>query len=225
MSLPLVIVRPAPGLADTVSAARALGLTPIAAPLFDILPVAWSVPDPARFDGILAGSANAFRRGGEGLAALCQLPVFAVGEATANAARAAGFAIAAVGSGGLQKVLDTITPPRSLLRLAGEARVALAPPVGVSVTERVVYRAAPLPLGEAAVSALKTGAVVMLHSAEAARHFAGECDRLSLPRAGIALATIGPRVSAAAGAGWRAVAHAETPADAPLLALAARMCQ
>ena len=48
-----------------------------------------------RFDGLLLTSANAMRYGGEGLRALRGLKVYAVGEATAEAAREAGFDIAA----------------------------------------------------------------------------------------------------------------------------------
>ena len=46
-----------------------------------------------------------------------------------------------------------------------------------------------------------------------------------LNRAAITLALIGPRLTDAAGQGWAAIACAETPAEAPLLALAQRLCQ
>ena len=55
MSLPLVVIRPEPGNAATCAAARALGLEAVAAPLFEIEPVGWAVPE-GRFDAILAGS-------------------------------------------------------------------------------------------------------------------------------------------------------------------------
>ena len=45
-------------------------------------------------------SANAIRHGGAGLERLRSLPVHAVGEATAAAAREAGFAVAGIGEGG-----------------------------------------------------------------------------------------------------------------------------
>jgi uroporphyrinogen-III synthase len=69
------------------------------------------------------------------------------------------------------------------------------------------------------------GAVVLLHSAEAARHFAQECDRLQLPRTRLRLAALGPRIAAAAGDGWMGVACADTPEDAALLAVAGQLCQ
>ncbi|MBS1240071.1 MAG: uroporphyrinogen-III synthase, partial [Proteobacteria bacterium] len=62
------------------------------------------------------------------------------------------------------------------------------------------------------------------HSAEAARHFTAECDRLGLDRANIALAALGPRIAAAGGGGWREVRSAQSPREAALLALARDMC-
>lgn len=224
MSRPLVVLRPEPGCGETLAAARALGLAAIGSPLFAIEPVAWSVPE-GPFDGILAGSANAFRQGGANLASLSAIPVHAVGERTAEAARAAGFAVASTGEGGLQAVIDRLTPPLRLLRLAGEARVALAPPPGISIAECVVYRAAPRALSGEATAALWSGAVALLHSGEAARAFAAECDRIGLDRGGIAIAALAPRIAEAAGNGWQVVEAAAEVSDAALLALAVQLCQ
>ena len=130
----------------------------------------------------------------------------------------------------MQKLLAALAPGhRHLLRLAGRARVALSPPPGVIVVERIVYDSVALPLPAELARLLAThalaGSVVLLHSAEAARHFAAECNRLRMPRARLRLAALGPRIAAAAGSGWMSVAHAGTPEDAALLALAGRLCQ
>lgn len=223
--MPLVVLRPEPGLGETVSRAQAIGLEVVAAPLFEIEPVDWRVPDVARFDAIAAGSANAFRHGGIGLESLKALPVHAVGARTAKAAHAAGFEIASVGESVLQDVVDTLETPVRLLRLAGEKRVSLREPVGVSVEELVIYRAVPQPLSTGVAAALQSGAVAALHSGEAARHFAGECDRLTIDRGRVAIAALAPRIAEAAGPGWRAVETAAKPNDAALLAMAADMCQ
>lgn len=225
MNRPLVIVRPEPGCSETLRAAEALGIEAIAAPLFGIEPVAWEPADPGQFDGILAGSANAFRHAGDGLAALRNLPVHAVGDRTAGAARAAGLGVAHVGKGSLQNLLEALTPPLRLLRLSGEVRVDLALPDGVSVEDRVVYRAVPLDLAAEAARALSQGAVVALHSGEAARHFSGEVDRRDIGRGQIAIAALAPRIAGAAGKGWRSVRTAPRVTDDALLALAAEMCQ
>jgi uroporphyrinogen-III synthase len=225
MSLPLVVLRPEPGLAETVSRARAMGLEVVAEPLFEIEPVNWQVPNVSRFDAIAAGSANSFRRGGQGLRSLQRLPVHAVGARTADAARDAGFQVASVGDSVLQDVVDSLEAPVRLLRLAGEKRVSLRAPAGVTIEELVIYRAVPQPLSTDVAAALQSGAVAALHSGEAARHFAVECDRLAIDRGMVAIAALAPRIAEAAGGGWRAVATATQPNDAALLVIAAQLCQ
>ena len=220
----LLALRPEPGLSATLANARARGLSITGQPLSHIQPVAWDCPDPAAFDGLLIGSANAFVHGGANLARLTGKPVYAVGEATAAAARAAGFGVAIIGSGGLQGVLDAVPPPCHLLRIAGEERVPLTPPAGVSFAAVTAYRSCPLPLDAAAALLAGGDALALLHSAATARHFAAECDRLGLARGGISLAALGPRIAAAAGAGWRALDIAARPDEAALIELAFDLC-
>ena len=225
MSKPLIVLRPEPGLSETLALAQVKDLTAIAAPLFEIEPVAWRAPDPAGFDGILAGSANVFRHGGAELTALTALPVHAVGERTAQAAVEAGFVVSSVGAGGLKQVLDALPAPARWLRLAGEQRVTLQVPDRRTMIEVIVYRARPVPLSEIAMEALRSDAVVLLHSGEAAVRFVDECGRLGVDRSRVSLAALAPRIAAAAGEGWRAVATAPQATDAALLAMADDMCQ
>lgn len=224
MTRRLLVLRPEPGLSRTIERAQSMGLEAVAAPLFAIEAVAWEAPDPARFDAILVGSANAFGHGGAQLAGMSALPVHAVGEQTARAAREAGFTVVRVGEHGLQAVLDQL-PPAHLLRLAGERRVELDIPPGITIEEQVVYRAVALPLAETARNALRSNALVLLHSGEAARRFAAECDRLDVDRGGVTLAALAPRIAEAAGLGWQKAAIAPEPTDAALLALAGDICQ
>ena len=224
MSLALLALRPEPGLAATLEKARAMGLAITPCALSEIRALDWDCPDLARYDGLLIGSANAILHGGASLAQFIDKPVYAVGEATAAAARAAGFAVAMTGSGGLQGVLDAIPAPCHLLRIAGEEHVPLTPPAGVSFDEVIAYRSVTLPLDPAAALLASGEALVLLHSAATAAHFAAECDRLALPRARISLAALGPRIAAAAGEGWRAVHTAPRPDEATLLALAQDVC-
>lgn len=223
--IPLIVIRPQPGADTTAAAAGALGLAPRVFPLFAIAPVAWEPPAPGEVDALLIGSANAVRHAGPALALFHGKPVYAVGQATAAAARAAGLTIAALGSGGLEPVLAQITEHTRVLRLAGRERVALHPPQGVLLTERIVYASNPLALPSELAELLRKPAVVLLHSAAAAEHFARECDRLALDRAKLALVTIGPRVTAACGTGWAEIAAATAPDDAALLARACQLCQ
>lgn len=222
--LPLVIVRPEPGCSASLARARAMDLAAHAFPLMAAAPIGWKAPDANGYDVLLAGSANVFRHGGAGLTGLTGVPVHAVGETTASAARSAGFTVAVTGSSGLQPLLSVLLPGTRVLRLAGAERVALTVPTGVIMDERIVYAVRPMPLPDALVLLLRAPAVIALHSAEAARHLLAEFDRRRLPRSNHALVTIGPRVTAAAGGGWRTVLTADTPNDVALLAKARNLC-
>ncbi|HSM52666.1 MAG TPA: uroporphyrinogen-III synthase [Erythrobacter sp.] len=219
-------IRPEPGLSSTIAAGAARGLPIAGYPLSAVGPSGWTFPDLKSVDALLVGSANAIRFGGEKLESLLHLPVLAVGEATANAARDAGFSVAKTGAGGLQSLIDELGPNyRNLLRLAGEDHVPIELPEGMNLITRVVYRVQNTYISEDFAARLNNGAVVLLHSAGAAAHFASECDRLGLERDRIALAAIGPRVLSMVGSGWRDVRAAANPSDAELLALAQDMCQ
>jgi uroporphyrinogen-III synthase len=224
--IPLLIIRPEPGCDATLTVARDLRLDAHGFPLFEVSSVPWEAPAPAGIDALLIGSANAVRHAGGQLAFYRGKPTYAVGRATAEVAQEAGLAIAMVGNGGLQSVLKRIDPlHRRILRLAGRERLDLTPPAEAEMLERVTYAADPVPMPPELSAMLALPAVVMLHSAEAARHFAAECDRLGLDRAHISLAAMGPRVASAAGTGWAALETAAKPDDTALLALARNMCQ
>lgn len=224
--IPLAVIRPQPGCAATVAAARALDLDTHGFPLFAVEPLAWDPPATESFDALLLGSANAPRHAGAALAAYAGKPAYTVGATTAEAARAAGLEVIASGVGGIKALLPLLRPEhRHLLRLSGRERMELTPPRGVTIDERVVYASEPLPLPPALERLLAAPAVVVLHSAEAAHHLAALCDEHRLDRGRIALATIGPRVTRAAGPGWAAIRTATTPNDTALLALARDLCQ
>ena len=220
MSARLLAIRPEPGLTATLEAGRKLELEITGTPLFEIRPCDWIAPDPAEIDGLLIGSANAVLHGGEALTRFIEKPVYAVGQTTAETARSAGFAIAAIGQGGLQNVLDTIPAPTRLLRIAGAEHVPLRAPDGVTIHTIIAYESVALALPRAIADMLGSGTTVLLHSAAAARHFAKECERLELDRAQISLAVLGPRITESAGTGWREVHVSPQPNDAALLEMA-----
>lgn len=224
--IPVIVIRPQPGCGATTDAARAAGLDARDFPLFEIRPVAWRPPPAESFDALLLGSANALRQAGPALAAYRGKAVYAVGAATAGAAIGAGLEVAATGTGGIAALLPQLAPAhRRLLRLCGRERVMLTPPRGVTIRECVVYASEPLPLPRALATLLRRPALVLLHSAEAAGHFAGLCDTHRVDRANLVLAAIGPRVARAAGGGWAAVGTADVSSDAAMLALARELCQ
>lgn len=227
---PIITIRPDAGCASTIALGTSFGLTIAGHPLFRIAARKWTGPEPDEVDALLLGSANAVEYGGAELARYAAKPVHGVGEATAAAARARGFAVASVGEGGLQAILDALAAlgpagEHRLLRLAGQKHVPLHLPPGVSMATRIVYAAQSLPMGEALAAKLRGAALVLLHSAEAAKHLAGECDRLSVPKERISIAALGPRILAAAGSGWAAARSASQPRDTALLALARDMWQ
>ncbi len=224
MSAPLIAIRPEPGCSATVARGRKAGLPVEPWPLFEVHPLAWDPPSTDSIDGLLLGSANAVRQAGPALEAFRGKRAYAVGRATAAAAEAAGFDVAATGGSDLQALLDTLRAPLTLLRPTGEEHIALRRPLGIMIETRITYRTAALAMPEALAERLRGGALVLLHSAAAARHFGGECDRLGVPRAAIALAALGSRIADAAGEGWRDCRSAAQPRDAALLALAGDMC-
>ena len=212
-------------MAATAAEAEKIGISTVAAPLFVIESRRWEAPAPGRIDALLIGSANAIRHGGDALDAFREKPVYAVGESTAQAARDAGFQIAQTGEGGLQNLLGGLAGQSlRLLRLAGEEQVPVIAPAGIELMTRIDYASVARHMPGSLAATLAAGAVVLLHSAAAARHFASECDRLGVERSHIALAALAPRIAEAAGHGWQAIQTASAPTDAALLALARDMC-
>ena len=212
----LLVLRPEPGASATVDRARALGLDAVSTPLFAIEAVDWEVPEPGSFDGLLLTSANAVREAGDGLQELRGLKAFAVGEATAEAAREAGFDIAATGDSGVERLLGSIEADLRLLHLCGEDRRSPAD-ARQKITSYVVYRSKPIEAPRLEVAA---GDVALIHSPRAGRRFA----ELVEDPAEISVIAISEAAAEAVGGNWKCVVNAEQPSDDALLALAARLC-
>lgn len=224
MSNAVLILRPQPGAEETAARAAALGLVPITAPLFAVRPEAWEPPDPAGFEAIMLTSANAARHAGEGLKAFLHLPCFAVGEATAAAARSAGFRQVHSGPTDGAALLETIAAAgiASVFHPCGRDRKPLAHPF-VNTTAVPVYASeAAERLPAEAKAALDDGALVLLHSPRAGELFA---RLVADKRAHTPVAAISAAAAAAAGPGWRSIAVAAQPRDEALLELAAKLCQ
>lgn len=223
----IVVIRPEVGSFATVRVAGKRGMTVEAFPMARVQPEEWDAPDPAGFDALLVGSANVFRHAGPQLEMYRAKPVLAVGETTARMAEARGFAVGLAGEGGLQHLVDRLPKGEHvrLLRLAALRHVTINLPPRVEVDTRVVYAAQDVSMPDALAELLwEGGALVLLHSASLAEHFAAEVDRLGIDRGSISLAALGPRIAEAAGEGWKALRCAEKPAESDLLALAQDMC-
>lgn len=216
----LFVFRPEPAARQTIRTAQDLGLDAVSIPLFELEPIDWTVPDPGDFDAMLLTSANTVRMAGDGLASFRALPVHAVGEGTAVAARVAGLGVASVGNGGVDELLGEVPRDTRLLHLCGEDKREPAT-AGRSITSVAVYRANE----KSDVSALQAlkGQAAVVHSPRAARRLA----ELVSPgtRSTIRLAAISKAAAEAAGEGWQEVRTAPVPRDTELLALAVRLCQ
>lgn len=213
-------------------AGRTLGLPMDGAPLFAIQPCEWQTPDPADFDGILLGSANAIRHGGDDLEHWRGKPAYVVGQTTAAVAKEAGFSIAMTGTGGLQELVEILAGEKlHLLRLAAIDHVPLDLPDTITLETRIAYESRTLPMERELAARILPGSIVLLHSASAAGHFAHECDRLGIATGDLHLVTLGSRIDDAAvkalkpGTNWGSVRHSVHPDDTALLALAHQMCK
>lgn len=224
MSRPLLILRPEPGATRTLERAHALGIDARSYPLFDVAPLPWSGPDPADCDAILFTSANALRHGGPGLARYRELPAYAVGRATAAAARDAGFADVATGAGTVEDAAKEAAA-RGHVRLfhpAGRHRTAFNAPIS-GIVDAAVYEAVEAGNAAGLADAIAPGMLLLVHSPRAGRRLAQllPADQ----RGGLLLAGISAAAIDSAGTGWAGVHVADRPDDNALLALAAGLCE
>ncbi len=220
MSLPLLILRPMPGALATLERAAALGLDAQTMPLFQIRALDWVAPDPRDFDAVLVTSANAIREGGAQLGLYQSLPLFAVGDASALAAREAGFAPVTAGSDDGAALVKTAVAAgyRRLLHLCGHVHKALATD-GADITSVAVYSADAI--DPAPALPISAPMVALAHSPRAAARLAA----IAPDRSMIHLVTISEAAAAAAGTGWRSLQAAPLPTEGAMLAIAADLCQ
>ena len=217
----IVLLRPEPGASLSASRAADMGIEGVVTvPLFKVRPVDWSPPDPDRFDAILMTSANAARHGGEGLKLYRDLPVHAVGEATAAAARAAGLMVDEVGTAGVDALLERLPEGARLLHLSGSHRRApsaacqtIVPlPVYSSVAREEPRGLEHLP-----------GCIALAHSPRATQRLVRICEREGIATGGIILAVISEEALPDDVTAWEDVVVASAPRDRDLLQLAAAM--
>lgn len=233
-----LIIRPQPD-ADRDVACLARYKTPaVAIPVTQILTVPVTWPDPGRFKGIVLTSRHAADRlhSTPDIAAWRDLPVFAVGHATAVAAAAAGFGriITGVGNGaGLVSVIaayfdskaGTDQPLLVWPRAAdiGFDMVAALAPHGVRLDPVAVYQMAPrtnlLDAIRAVLTPYQDGALVAM-SARSVRLWRGAMDAAGCGPHRISLIAGSDAIAAAAGDGWREIFVARYPRRSRLLAMA-----
>lgn len=224
MTLPLLILRPEPGASATASRAAKLGIATILYPLFDIRACAWEPPEREDFDAMLLTSANAVRHGGPGLALYKHLPVYAVGEATAQAARKEGFQLAGVGQSGAQAISDIMarSAHARVFHPGGRDRREFNPGP-LTLVRRCVYEAVEVGTAEGLAVVTPDQTVALLHSPRGGARLAKLVPMIERRR--FHLAAISPAALDAAGAGWASGDWSPQPLDEALLALAAGLCK
>jgi uroporphyrinogen-III synthase len=155
----ILVTRPQPDSDKTVAALREKGLAALAAPMLRFEAVAFQDEPDALYGAVIVTSANALRAIAPqaALTRLKQLPLFAVGEHTAEAARDLGFrhVIAADGDAGALRDLlaagarsKTLKKAATLLYLAGaDLARDLAGELGergFNVVTQTTYRMVPI---------------------------------------------------------------------------------
>ena len=166
---PLIVTRPEPGNAATIQRARAMGFPAHAMPLFAARPVGWRAPAAQDFDALLLTSAFAAREAGPEIARLATLPVYAVGDATARAAEAAGLTVAMTGTADAQPLLDAMVSQdiRAILWLCGRDRSAFDA-CGAAITPLPCYALDPVAPPAEWAALIAAPAVLLAHSAREA---------------------------------------------------------
>jgi len=218
-----------------------MGLTPLVAPLQAVEPVPIRLPPPERVAGLVLTSRNAITAIPPAWHAV---PVWAVGDATASRARAAGFGGVSSADGDAvalanliaRSIPDPAPPPagrrpvRATLLLAtgrgvGGPITVMLRQHGFRVIRRIAYRARAAPnLPDTAIEALTAGLplAVLFFSAEAARVFCRLVIRAGLAPAIAAHDAIA--ISSTAGMAlrslpWRAIRVAARPNQDAMLAM------
>jgi uroporphyrinogen-III synthase len=227
----VLITRPEPGASETAARVVSLGFVPFLAPVLHIEPTPTRLPAAALLGAILVTSGNA-------VSALPQAyratRLFAVGDATADRARAGGFhqVFSAAGDGDdlVRFVAREQDPRAGTLLLAsghsqGHAVATALRQAGYRVARRVIYAARPVrDLVPASADALRTGrvAAALFFSAETARHFVRLVQRARLEEtlATVEAISIGrPAAVALEPLPWRRVRVAARPTQDEMLAL------
>lgn len=175
----VIVTRPVHQAAGLLTALRLRGFAAVAAPVL-VLKVLDAPSPQGAFDALVFTSAN-------GIAAFAaqdarrELTVFAVGEATAAAARMAQFRRIVTGYDGaaaLAGIIRAEMPAGSRLLYPSARDVAFdlqgaLSPDGIEVVRHVVYAMEPAQaLSNEGLSALETGCIALFHSARSLRVFA-----------------------------------------------------
>jgi hypothetical protein len=231
----ILVTRPEPGASRTVAALADMGLTVLSCPLFTIIPSEAARPT-GKFAALLVTSGHGAAGLTPAVADLpANLPVFAVGDRTADAMTANGFSNVTSASGDQKAlarlVLARLSPRYRVLLATGEDHkdglAAAFADAGHEIALWIRYRAvAVTDLPAAAEAAVKAGSIskVLHYSRRASETFVALVEKAGLgpavqPLLHVALSADVAEPLAAAGFGQ--VTVASQPDEAHMLTLAA----
>lgn len=226
----VLVTRPRPAALRTAKALKAAGHLALIAPVIEIVATGARLPE-GRFDAVIASSENAFVHPRD-LRPILHLPLYAVGETTAEAGRTIGFREVKVAEGdavSLARLIGRSLPQRSrLLALVGRDRTesfdSTLTQANYVIAACMRYCADALEtLPEQAAEALSGGTLdACLHYSGRSAAIAFElADRAGLgdPMRALIHVAISPGVARVIERhGGRDIRTATSPAEAPMLA-------
>lgn len=228
----VLVTRPEPGASETTQRLESLGFDPIKLPLQETRPVPVA-PAAAQLSGVVAvaiPSASAVRHAPDDLLRPWSgLPCFAVGDATAQAARVAGFMHVTVAGGDAESLADLVisgAPAGKVAYLCGKVRRPLFEnalrKAGVPVLTLETYDTLMLELNIGAISSRIGKSAVdcaLVYSANAAARLAGIVQATDLQGRfeDTAFICISDRVSQELAGAGRKILVAEEPNETALL--------
>lgn len=232
----VIVTRPAEASQELAAELATLGIETLSAPMLTVEPLAPEAGLPDTVQALLVTSGN----GAEGAARLTDrrdLPVLAVGDATARIAREAGFETVETASGDAGDLAALVAgrcDPAAgpVIWVSGEAvSTDLAADLagrGFVVGRRVAYRTVPSDrIPDPTVAALRDGEVegILFFSPRSAEAFATLVSRLGLEPAcrRVAAYCMSDTIAQAASKlPWRAIHVSDGPTKAALVAAVAR---
>ena len=223
MIRPLLLLRPQPGNDASAGRARALGIEVMQLPLFEIVPLDHGPAPGGPFDALLVTSPNGARYGAYVIARFADLPIYTVGETSAQAVREHGGKDVRMGGGDAARTIPMIVADgvKTVLHICGE-EVRPFDSLGMTITQHIVYGSDARdmrPFTKMLVT--MPPSVIAIHSPAAGRRL----NALMPPscRNHMVLG-LSEAAAEAAGKGWRKVHVSPTPDDSALLRIASTLC-
>lgn len=229
MNKAILITRPLEDYAETAAMVSASGFDPVACPMLRVEPVTHPDPEPGRYQALVFTSPRGVTHL-DAVPGLKELPVYTVGDRTAEAARQAGYTKVTSAGADLNALeallfLENLSPDKPLLHVCGEDVVRPITVPGRRFESLVVYRAVQaedLPAPALAVIQDRSPYAVMFYSARTADAFAKAVKQQGLQSQFMttrALCLADTMIESLRGLPWRSILVAQRPDRSGMQAL------